>query len=484
VSADEKLAFMNVKTLAILFLFSSLAGPKALLADSPSPVDPKAWPRERLLAFAHELADFVYEHHVVTDPAHKTFGMTYEFWKDGKKVQEFGLDSMHDGAWFTSAMVAMHRADPEGHWLERAQKYQVPFYINMLIHSDRLFPAMKPTDEDKKPFERPIKGWAPRGWDDGLGFNKNDGKPIADSYFTASNHLSQDLADMLMNVWLTTDDPQVAEALGALRAYKREYSGPIQGLEVAAAVALGEPGVFDKYKLPVFTPESLNPFYTGLYLKKNHSIPAYDDALAWQYRQATARGEVSPEFAWHAAARVLAIAKAMELYFDTRPWRDGEFFFDIQRQPAFVDGKLQPTASHDRAHILGGRGVQLAWIGAAVLPTIKAHPEIWAKSAPKELAGEDVPTRLERLAIGSIDYWHEVWKQAGVIPSGWHRDNIKAGGWTLSDAGNYAHLLHCIAYVLIEREGKTEWQIIRDQTPARPMECEALPLTVKKAQGL
>ena len=39
------------------------------------------------------------------------------------------------------------------------------------------------------------------------------------------------------------------------------------------------------------------------------------------------------------------------------------------------------------------------------------------------------------LVLGTIEYWHEVWKQAGVIPSGWHRDDVKAGGWTLSDAG-------------------------------------------------
>ncbi len=421
-----------------------------------------AWSREQLLGFAHELADFVIQNHVVTDPQRKTFGMTYEFWKDGKKVQEFGLDSMHDGSWFMSALVTMQRADPGGDWLAKAQKYQVPFYTNLLLHSDRLFPDMKPTDEDRKPFTAPVIGWAPRGWDEGLGFDKNTGKAFTESYFTASNHLSQDLADSLLNVWLTTHDPRVAEALSALRAYKREYYGAIQGIEVSAAVALHEPPVFDKYKLAAFSPESLNPYYTGVFEHKKHSIPAYDDALAWAYRQATARGEVTPAFAWHAAARVFAAVKAMELYSDDRPWRDGEFFFDISRHPTFVDGRLDMTASNSKL-IWGARGVQLAWIAAAVLPTIKAHPEVWKKSAPKELVNEDVPARLEQLVIGSIDYWHTVWKQTGVIPSGWHHDEAKAGGWTLSDAGNYAHLLHCIAFLLIDRDGKAEWQIIQEQ---------------------
>jgi hypothetical protein len=469
---------MKIRALRLLAAFQL-----ATISSASAAPDGREWPRERLLSFAHELADFVFQNHVVTDPQHKTYGMTYEFWKDGKKVQEFGLDSMHDGSWFMSALVTMQRADPGGDWLARAQKFQVPFYTNLLLHSDQLFPAMKSTNEDRKLFAAPMKGWAPRGWDDGLGFEKNSSKPFADSYFTGSNHLAQDLADSLLNVWLTTHDPRVAEALAALRTYKREYFGPIQGIEISAAVALGEPPVFAKFKLPTFSADSLNPYYTGVFQKKNHSIPAYDDGLAWQYRQATAQGEVAPEFAWHAAARVFAVAKAMELYCDVRPWRDGEFFFDIARQPSFVDGKLEPTAATSK-HIWGARGVQLAWIAAAVLPTIKAHPEVWVKTAPKELAGENVPARLEQLALGSVDYWHEVWKKTGVIPSGWHRDDVKAGGWTLSDAGNYAHLLHCIAYLLFERDGKAEWQIIQSQKPAHPLPAEPLPPSVLQAQGL
>ena len=112
----------------------------------------------------HELADFVEKNHVVTDPARKTYGMVYEFWKDGKKMQEFGLDSMHDGAWFMSSLVVAQRADPKGDWLARAQKYEVPFYTNLLNHSDQLFPKMQPTEEDKHDAwtAPPLKGWAPR----------------------------------------------------------------------------------------------------------------------------------------------------------------------------------------------------------------------------------------------------------------------------------------------------------------------------------
>src|SRR5437764_1331585 len=119
------------------------------------------WPRERLAAFLDDLANFVYDKHVVRDERRKVFGMTYEFARDGKQMQEFLLDAMHDGAWFTSAMLSAHRARPAGKYLERIQTYQVPFYLNVLHHSDRLFPNMQRTDEDRKPYAAPLKGWIP-----------------------------------------------------------------------------------------------------------------------------------------------------------------------------------------------------------------------------------------------------------------------------------------------------------------------------------
>ena len=101
-----------------------------------------------------------------------------------------------------------------------------------------------------------------------------------------------------------------------------------------------------------------------------------------------------------------------------------------------------------------------------------------------ELADENVPARLERLAIGSMDYWHGVWKESGIIPSGWHREDVKVGGWVLSDAGNHARLLRCIAFILLDREGKPEWQIIQSEKSAKPQPAEPLPASVLAAQGL
>ena len=600
---------------------------------APRAPDAKEWPREKLIKFMHEIADFVYAHHVVVDPQRKTFGMVYEFWKDGRQIQEFGLDSMHDGAWWMSAMLAAHRADPGGGWLERVQKYQIPFYTNLLLNSDRLFPKMEPTAEDRTPWTAPVKGWAPRGWDDGGGFDRKTGRPLAEGYFSGSNHLAQDLADALLDVWMTTRDPQVAAALQALEEAKHESSGAIQGLEIGADFSAGRADAFLRYMLPDFAPEAMNSYYTGMFLQRGSRLPAYDDGLAWMYRQATAAAQISGEFprgfAAHAIARCFGHQAAMEAFFDRPAYEYGVWFFDLQRAPGFVEGTgaLENYAGTSR-NFFGARGLEISWTAAGLLPELKAQPSLWDGNVPTKIAaeprvpivdeppatdakredayaklavvnGEDlwlladprnlhvfvesskpevvltfqhavfaspdvrvakitikkdgtviavndrgakmlvasafvegarwsaevripfsiVPAqaqwingvdhargfvgcagkyqavyflsssarilhRLENLALGSIDYWHGVWKKTGIIPSGLSAPTADAGEWEISDAGNCAHLLQTIALWLIYADGKREWEIIRDDFPKEPCPAPLLPASVLKAQGL
>ncbi len=624
------------------FLFVLLFSKSAFCAEKfdpllpySAPAEPVAseWTREKLVAFMHELADFVYANHVVVDPARKTFGMTYEFWKDGRQIQEFGLDSMHDGAWFMSAMISAHRADPGGGWLDRVQKYQVPFYTNVLLNSDRLFPKMEPTSEDRTPWTAPIKGWAPRGWDDGGGFDRKTGRQFAESYFTGSNHLAQDLADALLDVWLSTRDPQVAAALKALEEAKSATFGPIQGLEIGADFTAGRADAFLRYKLPDPNQEAMNPYYTGMFQQKGHRIPPYDDGLAWMYRQATAAAQISGEFprgfAAYAIARTYGYEAAMESFFDAPRYEYGQYFFDLQRPPGFIEssGALDSHASDSR-NFFGARGVELSWIAAGILPELKTSAELWDGTVPPRCAAEpripivdqppqtdakredayvklpgansedvwllsdprnlhvfiesakpevvltfqhavpasaDVrigkitakkngaviattdrnaklllasahadgdrwstelripysvaPTqaqwingvdhgrylvgcngrsqavyflsssdrirhRLENLALGSIDYWHGVWKRTGIIPSGRSTPLAQAGAWEISDAGNYAHLIKTIALWLIYTSGEREWSIIQKELVQEPRPAPPLPESVLKAQGI
>jgi hypothetical protein len=702
-------------SLALWASLSRAATPQELALQpytAPPAPEAGAWPRERLLGFMRELADFVEKNHVVTDPSRKTYGMVYEFWRDGKKMQEFGLDSMEDGAWFMSSLVTAQRADPGGDWLTRAQKYEVPFYTNLLNHSDQLFPQMQPTDEDKHAWSAPLKGWAPRGWDDGLGFNRKDGSRLADAYFTGSNHLAQDLADALLNVWLSTRDPQVAEAAKNLQQYKQEYFGDVQGVEIAAAVSAGQAGAFLKSHWPEFSPRAVAPVYSGLFENKAAALPTYDDALAWLYREGTAgawlSGELPRGLAAHTIARSYGAIAAMESFFDDRPYPYGAWLFDLQREPAYAEGKGKLDFYNSNfPGVYGSRGIQLAWIAAAVLPELKAQPGLWnnaLKLNPADVAvrmvdeppitdgvkdavyarsgalgddsarvtlvsdprnlhifietvrpqltvtfqeengdprpikataseGKSVPSpprhrvqararhssdddddddddkpakkkkkgsaarekekerekekaenhappepvfvrggkltvtkdgqctvvnekgetllaasafkaaafkqgegegwyaevripytfvpaqnawingvdfgrykvgidnappqticilsdsdrirkRLENCVLGTIAYWHRVWEERGLIPSGWHTSTAVASGWDLSDAGGYAHLINTIALWLIYQDGHREWEIIREQFPTVPKPAQSLPSSVLKAQGL
>lgn len=657
---------------------------------APPAPDAKIWPRERLLGFMKDLADFVEKNHIVSDPARQTYGMAYEFWKGGKKMQEFGLDSMHDGAWYLSSLLVAQRADPKGDWMLRAQRYGIPFYTNLLNNSDLLFPKMQPTEEDKHPWPAPLKGWAPRGWDDGSGFDRKTGQPMPDGYFTDSNHLSQDLADVLLNVWLSTRDPAVAEAAGHLRDYKQEYFGPIQGIEIAAETTAGQANAFLKYKGPDISAHALWPGYEGLFEKKPAQLPVYNDGLAWLYRQGTAgaliSGELPHGLAAHAIARCYGAVAGMELFFDDRPYPYGAWFFDLQRPPAFIEGKGKLAEySSTSKDFYGSRGAQLAWLAAAILPEFKAQPALWdnfAKPPPGDVIvrmvddppatdgvkdpvyaksgalGEDnarvtlisdprnlhvliettrpqltvtfqeengelhaaqtgvhtgsnaamresdardsshltaakkkpahksddeakktgpaepvfvrggkltvtkegqctlvnekgepllhaaafkqdafkqgdgdgwiaevripytfvpaqntwingvdfgryrvgidnapqqivcirseasrVQKRLENSVLGTIDFWSRVWKERGIIPSGWHTPTAPAGAWEISDTGGYAHLIQTMALWMIYQDGHREWQIIRDQFPKAPNPCPALPSSVLKAQG-
>ena len=54
---------------------------------APRAPDVKAWPREKLVAFMRELAEFVYAHHVVSDPERKTFGMVMSFGRTGNRCR-------------------------------------------------------------------------------------------------------------------------------------------------------------------------------------------------------------------------------------------------------------------------------------------------------------------------------------------------------------------------------------------------------------
>lgn len=366
----------------------------------------------KILEITNVLADCVYDKHTVKSPVFMTYGMIYEFYKDGRRTREFGLDSMHDGLWFVNGMIAAHRIRPEANYLERPLKYQFPFYTNMTNNSDVIFPRKpsgKPGQDNRKP-DPATKGWIPRGWDEGIGYHMDgklydgthpnlqkekitilfkDGK-FHYAYDYPSNHLAQDLADMFTNAWMTLRNPALREAARNVNQYRLDYYGRIGSIDIPVRYISDDKNDFpDNPGLDVadsvrfsFGGNSQDRYYNGLFLGERKIFPVYNDPLAFAYRRATIysvrTGNPFPaRFAWGAAWQVYGASTLMEYLYDTEPCPLGmQLWHRLQHYYPIENGKITKYVS-DGNIFLGTRGIQFSWIGAAVLPVLKAHPEVW-----------------------------------------------------------------------------------------------------------
>ncbi len=615
------------------------------------------WPDDRLERFMDELIAYVDAHHVVRDANAVTYGMNYEFCdpRTGRKIQDFGLDTMHDGAWFANGLLAAHRARPEGGYLRRLLRYELPFYVNLLNRSDVLFPE-KVERQDKKEIVEPLTGWAPRGWDEGIGFDFTSGERFGEitwdprkaeqvvtrrkdgefwyCYYTPSNHLSQDLADLMLNAWLSTRSPRVAAAARNVRNYKLEYFGPIIVLEHAAAT-IADVKPKRGFPAPRLDAADTGAYHAGLYLQRDARLPTHSDKLAWVYQgrvaEAVKQGRpLDAVAAWEIAAEIHGAMATYEAWYGEAAWPVGLYLF--HRAPmAMRDGGFPAAYDPDKPPLAGTRGIQLSWIAAGVLPALRRSPEAWetpyrkrhaedalvpivdAAEAPEidGRADKDFPAepvihadatavraladpaaltllvsgskakvtlriaaavegdagglagvvtirddgsvaavnsegekltcesafvagktwtaelrlpytfvpgqrrwingvdhgrytvclqagkpaglyllskpqriiaRMERLALGTVRTWHAVWKGKGYLPAAWRPRGRTPGNWDLSENGGYAHLVHTIALLLIDRAGTAEWTRAAAQAPETPIPVR-LPPTVLKAQG-
>jgi len=404
------IALQVAATLSVLVMVASVASAQVPAADpfepykAPTTVPADHWSQDELAALMRELADVVIEHHVVRDPESPTFGMVYEFWEqDGRQVQQFGLDAMHDGSWLMTALIDAHRSDPDGGYLDDAQTYLVPFYTTMLNHSDVIFPDMvgRPNLNTKKPLTEPIKGWAPRGWDDGRGFDlagrsyasstfahadqaqrlERDGA-FAYTYFTSSNHLMQDLADGLANVWLTTRDPAVAEAITHIHAQRTAHFESIPVIKAAHDVVNTPADEIHFRDLGEFNPQNWFSFYTGAYQMKRHPITSYSDSQMWKTQEmineAALTGQIHLESMLVSAAMPYGHQRSMEWYMVSDDYQIGLHPFDIQA-PVFYTEKVGKLTGYypDHKILFGARGVSFAAMAAAVLPALAEDPGVW-----------------------------------------------------------------------------------------------------------
>src|SRR4051794_25845576 len=74
---------------------------------------------EQTREFMKQLAQYVFDHHLRRDAKSLQRGMIYEYFEPTKKnrlgkwIQGEALDTMHDGAWFVSALAQAFRATGE-----------------------------------------------------------------------------------------------------------------------------------------------------------------------------------------------------------------------------------------------------------------------------------------------------------------------------------------------------------------------------------
>ena len=266
---------------------------------------------------------------------------------------------------------------------------------------------------------------------------------MADGYFTGSNHLAQDLADALLDVWLTTRVPIVDEP-------------PVtDGKREDAYVKLPSANGEDVWLLS--DPQNLHIFVEAskpeVALTFQHALPPTPDIRIGKITIKKGGAVLGVN---DRAAKLLAVSAGA----------DGERWGAEVRIPYSVvpeQAQWMNGVDHGR-YIVGCNG--------------KAQVVYFMSS------DERVRHRLENLALGSIDYWHRVWKRSGSIPSGLSAPTAQAGTWEMSDAGNYAHLIKTIALWLIYTADQREWTIIQKEFATEPRPAPLLPETVLKAQGI
>jgi len=420
------------------------------------------------------LAGTVYDNHVKKDPKSEQKGMIYEEVDWSKRgqvpgqwvVAEYG-DAMHDGAWFTAALCNAYRATGDKFYLDFLNEYPLPFYTKMINHSDTLF-----TNGVKEAFEkgavgrwvhrdefkllqagkldrppRPRRGWVPYWWDDGAGLvrdydwsiaqrNAKERKPAAawfprigpcyngllgaegkerilDGYsLDTSNHMAQDLAVMLMELWWLTGDDRVKEA--CLNYQDAEFDSNTPGPLGICALAGWLAGSTKHEKVVVGIRQATASAYTGPWMNfgsRKYATRGYTDFYAapvagysgaWPvfadneeyayYTWLASHGGMPAPLARRLMDEGMGIALYTRLYFDDVPEQPG--WSSVESWvPRCENG--HNGAYHSRSNAPTGSrfGTQHLVIKAMALHALREYPGLW-EAHRREQCGQDYWVRM------------------------------------------------------------------------------------------
>lgn len=432
---------MSSRLTTFAFLAILIATVQSVHADEP------AWTRaadrkpamtvDEAKAFIRRLAEHVVEHHLKKDANSPQRGMIYEYFWVAKKgtpqqwIQGEALDTMHDGAWFACAMVNAYRATGDAFYKDVLTKWQLPFYLKMLNHSDELFTSER---NDAHPDKRAIwangkewllqgreKGFVPYWWDDGASVSlerlgKKEprafypcrdelaGQPnpefrLSGYSFGSSNHKAQDLACLLELSWLLlkdTDDAEdrkladeVAQAARQLQECRTRHGSA--GIPIVLAAA----GLTQRdAELLRRVPEES---WKSVFLQRNHFqratidyqpdqrafTPGFADDQQYRYYFSIARsGTLTEPVAWRCVYDAYTEGRMLDAYYDDAPRPAGINRFDLYPF-AFVNGKPEHLRSErkgpsKRPVPVGSRmGPQNMICCGWALQALKTYPGAW-----------------------------------------------------------------------------------------------------------
>jgi hypothetical protein len=437
--------------------------------------------------FMKRLAEFVLRNHLKKDENSPQRGLIYEYFWVPKKgtpqqwIEGEGLDTMHDGAWFAAAMVQAFRATGDPFYKEVLTKWQMPFYLKMLNHSDELFSSER---NDGRPgddrawraskewlLQGREKGFVPYWWDDGasvslemtgrkdgdehvnfaahndLAGQPNPQKRLSGYSHGSSNHLAQDLGVMLEQTWLlfreSSDASEralaavIADAARNLEDCRTRHGSP--GIPaVKAAFALSNGDAAARKALPDESWKSLamarSDWRRALFEFKPDvpvRLPPFADDQEYHYYAAIARAATLTE---SVAVRLIydafTLPKLYRSYCDNEAPPPGINIFDLHPYN-FVNGhptdyRSERKGPSGRPRPVGSRfGPQNMVVTGWALQAIKANPGIWDRAKGQitipnffpAATESEVKAEFERELGSGLRTWQAVFDEFGYIPT-------------------------------------------------------------------
>lgn len=476
--------------------------------------------------FMKRLASYVADNHLKKDPASPQRGMVYEYFWVAKKgtyqqwIQGEGLDTMHDGAWFAVAMVNASRATGEVFYRDMLIKWQLPFYLKMLNHSDELFTSER---NDGRPgddrgwkgskewlLQGREKGFVPYWWDDGAsvslemlnrrdkdehvnfagrnewGSKPNPEKRLSGYSHGSSSHMAQDLAVMLQQAWLLVreSDPnlalEIAQAANNLQECRTRHGAPAIPA-VRAALATTHSDSIMLATLPGISWKTVaagrSDYRRALFAYKpgeKVTVPGFADDQQYRYYVSIAReGNLIEPAAFWLVYDALTLPMLYRMYCDDEPAPSGINVFDLHPY-TFIDGKpvdyrSQRKGPGGKPRPAGSRfGPQNMVVCGWGLQALEAYPDLWEKAQRQItvsnffplVSGKDVKIALEKELGQGLRTWEAIFNHYGYIPTALGGGTVIPGSsWDeFSDTGGYAHLISSCAQWIFYLEGKKDWE--------------------------